>query len=1275
MCSLPEVPENIISRPAGAVSYTPAGTTVIKILSTSPDNLQTASTVNVSCMTADDVIQDLQTPTTVITDQEPSILEDVIDFQNLTEQWKDHYVDLFVFKGKVGRCHSKTLIDSGAAANIICGAFVEKNKLRTRTITNGPTFRLPDSTLFKCEKILEIAQISIGPYQDTISPVFVMPGKCPFDLILGKPWLNDINPDVDFPTNTLTFAHEGVTITICADYHNPNAARELGLISAIELAREAEDGAIIHMLMLTPLPDFPAETTPAQRHQEFEKLVEKIIQDNIDIMPDDLPAELPPERFVDHKIDLEPGSQPVAQAMYRLSFEELAELKKQLMGLLEKGYIQPSKSPFGSPILFVKKKGGSLRMCIDYRALNRMTIKNRCPLPRIDDLLERLVGAKYFTVLDLRSGYNQVRIHPDDIEKTAFRTRYGHFEFKVLPFGLCNAPATFQTLMNNVFQDLIDESVLVYLDDIMIYSKTAEEHEKHIQQVLQRLRDNKLYLNRQKCKFFQTEVDWLGHIVSGQGISVDQSKITAVKEWPVPKAPKLLMSFLGYAGYYRRFIEKYSHIAAPLTDLLRKSAEYRWAPAQQLAFDALKKALTEAPVLILPSPDYPFLLYTDSSDFAIGGVLMQDQDQGQGPRPVGYYSRKLNNAERKYTVHDREALAQIYGLKTWRHLIMGAPRSTVYTDNTPLKYLQTQPRLNPRQARWMLVLQEFDIHVDYVAGKANVVADALSRRPDYMDLAGIVTACQSSDWLEEIVTAYETDPEARGIIQAIHKKDARDYCFVNQYIVRQSKGYTQLYIPDFGSLRQDLLHEHHDSILAGHFGVDKTVKLMLRHYYWPSLMRDVKHYVKTCPSCALGKSNTLKSAGLLQPLPIPTSRFEVITMDFVTALPETPSGHDAIMVMVDKLTKRMFLAPTTSSVTAVEAAELFYNHVIRHQGVPKAIISDRGTQFTSAFFRSVCSQLSIKQKLSTAYHPQTDGQSEKAVRTVTDALRCLVLEYPDWTKILPAVEFAYNNSVNPSTDFSPFYLCYGENPPMPATLNLKHLIKTNPNQAAVDFAEITQGAIEHAKKRLLEAQERQKHYADQHRRDLSFAKGDQVYLSTEKLPLVGARKLLPKWFGPCLVEEKIGETAYRLQLPSKWKQHRVFHVSRLKPYEVSKRFPGPGHQRPPPDLEYGADVYDVENILDRRVTMGRWPKVEYLIKWAGYPDHEATWESRQQLADAGPEVQQLINQADTEHAVTSGDQGPEVQRAPIGRVPKATATSQLAAAQPKAPMRRSPRLR
>ena len=1152
--------------------------------------------------------------------------DSVVDCTHLATVMGTNRGNLIIYPGQVGRCHAQFLVDGGATPCLISRAFVMKHRLKVRTIDNGPTFKLPDQTLHQCHEILDVAAVRIGPYQECLSPLYVFPGNLSFDVILGKNWLDYKNPDVNWPKNELTFWHNNEVVVLTPALFDSTTQQEC-IISAVEASRAIEDGAMMYICALKPA---PADANLKQTLQHYVKAIDELKKEFADVMPAELPPELPPKRFVDHRIEQIPGVSPVAQAMYRLSYEELAELKKQLTDLLEKGFIQPSKSPYGAPILFVKKKGGALRMCVDYRALNRVTIKNRAPLPRIDDLLERLNGAKYFTCLDLRSGYNQVRIHEEDVPKTAFRTRYGHYEFKVLPFGLCNAPATFQTLMNHVFRDVLDEYVLVYLDDIMIYSKTPEEHLQHIREVLERLRDHKLYLNGDKCKYFQTEVDWLGHIVSDKGAAVDHSKTAALRDWPAPKNVKELQSFLGFTGWYRRFIDKYSHAALPLTDLTKKNGHFFWGPEHQAACDLLKKKLSDAPVLALPRPDFSFLLYTDASDFAIGGVLMQNQ--GDGPRPVAYFSRKLNDAERKYIVPDKEALALVYGLQQWRHLLQGAPRSTAYTDSSPLRYLQTQPKLNARQARWMLVLQEYDLHVDFVAGKANVVADALSRRPDHMINA--VAEVQSQPvrgWFQRIVDGYEQCQVTTEIIEQIKNGTAQHYTLRGPYVVRTKSGHSQLLVPDVGTLRQDLLREHHDVPLAGHFSAAKTTDLLLRHYYWPSVHKDVKQYIKSCTACAVSKGNTQKPAGLLQPLPIPSRRFEVITMDFVTALPETPSGHDAIFIMVDKLTKRLYLAPCTSSVTAVDAAELLFQNVIRYQGVPSTVLSDRGSQFTSAFFRSVCAQLNIQQNLTTAYHPQTDGQSERAVRTVTDALRCFALDYPDWTKVLPAIEFAYNNSVNPSTGFSPFFLCYGENPPSPPAMDLRRLELTNPCQAAVDFAAATQGAIELAQQRLLQAQERQKKYADEHRRPLEFKVGDEVYLSTENLPLAAPRKLAPKWFGPCKILARVGSTAYRLELPPKWKQHPVFHVSRLKPVEFSEKFPRRNAvlSPPSPDLEEGDNIYEVEAVVGRRQSKrGRGYMVEYLIHWAGYPEHERTWERKTTLQTAGTGVQQMLREAD-----------------------------------------------
>lgn len=495
----------------------------------------------------------------------------------------------------------------------------------------------------------------------------------------------------------------------------------------------------------------------------------------------------------------------------------------------------------------------------------------------------------------------------------------------------------------------------------------------------------------------------------------------------------------------------------------------------------------------------------------------------------------------------------------------------------------------------------------------------------------VVAARQTPNWLSRVIAAYDSCPETTTIINAIHKGTAQHYTFRHGYIVRSvSDDAVQLYIPSSGSLRQDLLREHHDSLLAGHFGADKTLQYISRHYYWPTIQRDVRHYVKTCPSCSANKSSNQRPSGLLQPIPTPTRKFELITIDFVTHLPEC-SGFTAIMVMVDKLTKRILLHPCTDSVTATEAANYFFQTLVRHQGLPDAIISDRGPQFTSIFWRSLHHLCDTKLRHTTAYHPQSDGQSEKAVRTVIDALRCLCLDFPNWADNLTGIEFAYNNSVNPTTRETPFKMLYGEHPRAPPTLDLARL-RSAANPAAVDFAVNHRSIIDQALLRISQAQERQARYANARRRDVSFAVGDKVWLSTVNLPLKGPRKLAPKWYGPCTIVQKIGSVAYSLSLPSAWRIHPVFHVSLLKPYEASTQFPR-SMFRPPPDLEYGDDIYEVEAVLDRRTSYPgndrrRTPVLEYLIKWAGYPAHESTWEPASNLEDAGTGVQSLLRAMD-----------------------------------------------
>jgi hypothetical protein len=479
-----------------------------------------------------------------------------------------------------------------------------------------------------------------------------------------------------------------------------------------------------------------------------------------------LPAGLPPKRAVDHRIELQPGSIPPSRSSYRMSGSELEALREELTDLREKGFIRPSKSPYGAPVLFVKKKNGKLRMCVDYRALNQQTIKNTGQMPRYDELLDRLRGSKRFTKLDLRSGYHQVRVHPDDIEKTAFNTRYGHFEFQVLPFGLTNAPATFQSMMNAIFADYVDVFVIVYLDDILIFSRNIEEHRDHVRQVLQRLREHKLYANMEKCEFGRKSIQFLGHIVSEDGISMEKSKLDDIEKWPTPKSVEDIRSFLGLTGYYRKFIHNFSQIAAPLSNLTRKLVLFKWTETEQKAFNDLKTAMMNGPVLNIPDENAPFTVTTDASSYAIEAALTQDL--GDGPRPVAFLSHRMSPAEMNWPTHEQELLAVIRALDEWRHYLYGR-RFTIISDHQSLTYLQTQPKLSKRQIRWTERLAEFDYEMVYRPGKLNLVADALSRRSDYRE--SMLTSMTSTDLKvgddlrEEIRRAYADDEECAAALK------------------------------------------------------------------------------------------------------------------------------------------------------------------------------------------------------------------------------------------------------------------------------------------------------------------------------------------------------------------------------------------------------------------------------------------------------------------------------------------------------------------------------
>jgi hypothetical protein len=385
-----------------------------------------------------------------------------------------------------------------------------------------------------------------------------------------------------------------------------------------------------------------------------------IVYEYPDVFPDDLPR-MPPDRDIEFIIELKPGTAPISKKSYRMPPNELAELKIQLQDLLDKGFIRPSASPWGCAALLMKKKDNSLRLCVDYRPLNAVTIKNKYPLPRIDILFDQLAGAKVFSKIDLRSGYHQIKIRPSDVPKIAFSTRYGLYEYLVMSFGLTNAPAYFMYLMNSVFMQELDKFVVVFIDDILIYSKTPEDHVKHLHVILQRLRDHHLYANFSKCEFWLDTVKFLGHTISGDGISVDPSKVQEVMDWKPPTSVHQIRSFLGLAGYYRRFIPDFSRIFKPMTELLKKGVKFSWNQKCDDAFHTLRDHLTTAPVLAQPDVSKPFDIYCDASGTGLGCVLMQDH------RVIAYASWALRVHEQNYPTHDLELAAVIHALKIWRH--------------------------------------------------------------------------------------------------------------------------------------------------------------------------------------------------------------------------------------------------------------------------------------------------------------------------------------------------------------------------------------------------------------------------------------------------------------------------------------------------------------------------------------------------------------------------------------------------------------------------------
>ncbi|KAH7621093.1 putative Transposon Tf2-9 polyprotein [Nannochloris sp. 'desiccata'] len=906
-----------------------------------------------------------------------------------------------------------------------------------------------------------------------------------------------------------------------------------------------------------------------------------------------------------------PSQRPLLRR--KLSVAEEDELKKRLKELSDLGLIRPSKSPWAAPVLFVPKKDGTLRFCVDYRGLNKVTIRDEHALPIPEDQIRRLHGAKVFSKIDLHSGYYQIAVAGEDVTKTAFTTTFGLYEFLVMPFGLSNAPATFSRLMMEIFKDYLYDFVLVYLDDILIFSKDEEEHEKHVRLVLDRLKEHNLIAKLSKCSFFQAEVEYLGFVVSGNGVKMAEDKVRAVLEWPTPSNATEVRGFLGLTGYYRHFIKHYAHIAAPLNELTKKSLRFLWTPLHTHAFEELKKSVTSSPVLQVYDASKQCVVCTDASNVAVGAVLLQVGESTEALRPVAFFSRKLRGAELNYDARTKEFLAIKLTAYKWKHYLNNGTTPLFYTDHQSLQYLNSQTELSPKFMRWFGSITGWlggPPDIRYKPGKQNVVADALSRRPDHC-ICALSLVVPADDLIQQIRDGLKLDEFALQEAEKI-KAGTSDYFWDNELLYRFINGRLQLYVPKIGNLREMLISEMHDLPLVGHQGTNRTLRRLIEQFGWPGIAKDVEEYVGGCQSCLQSKPRTGFPAGLLQPLERPGEPWESISMDFIVKLPKTKEGYDAVMVVVDRFSKYVEFVPTFTTASAEDIATLFYKNILCRHGCPSSIVSDRDSKFISSFWQSLWSSVGTRLKLSTSYHPQTDGQTERINRVLEEMLRSFcVLDPASWVNFLPQAAFAYNTAVNASLKSRPFSVVYGRTPKLPASYVAED---SRAVPVSVErFRERHEHIISKVSELLNAAQARQAFYSNKKRVDVSFDVGDEVLLNSRNLSLDGSNppKLKPLFVGPFKILKKVGPVAYTLDMPSTFKGHTTFHVSVLKRCpNTSSQFPLRAAFSEPPPLYYqrGDAFYEVEQIVAHR---GPKDAREFRIKWKGYQTR--TWEPEENL--------------------------------------------------------------
>ena len=918
-------------------------------------------------------------------------------------------------------------------------------------------------------------------------------------------------------------------------------------------------------------------------------------------------ADLGRTGIIKHKINTGSAA-PIRQHPRRLPTWQQTEADKQVGEMLEKGINEPSASPWSSPVVLVRKKDGTMRFCIDYRKLNDVTTKDAYPIPRIDDTIQSLAGAKWFSTLDLASGYWQVELDEEAKEKSAFSTRAGLYQWRVMPFGLCNAPSTFERLMESIFAGLQHEIMLLYLDDLIVFAPTIQEELKRLGRVFEQLRSAGLKLKPAKCNLFQKSVVYLGHVVSDQGVATDPEKIRAVREWPTPRTVKEVRSFLGLASYYRRYIKSFADTARPLHRLTEKKRHFTWDASCETAFNELKSKLTSSPILAYPTTDGDFILDTDASDSGIGAVLSQVQDGVE--RVIGYASRALSKPERNYCVTRRELLAVVHFVKYFRQYLYGQ-KFTVRSDHGALRWLLNFKDPEGQIARWIQVLGEYDFRIIHRAGRSHGNADGMSRLPcrqcgrvtnqeepgephpeDTKNVAGEIRVIMAQPtWRgEKMETLQQQDPTIGPVLDALRsgrskpkwqeisalspatkvylgeweRLHLRDGTLYRRWESKDGKQVIwQTILPE--CCRQHAMDELHNAKTAGHLGYKKTLGKMRDRFYWYGMTMDVKDWCRKCECCATRKPPAKRRQAPLQQYRV-GAPMERIALDVLGPFPESNRGNRVILVVGDYFTKwvEAYAMPNQEASTC---AEKLVAEFISRFGVPRQLHSDQGRNFESTLFAEMCQTLGIEKTRTTPFHPKSDGMVERFNKTLTDMLAKMINpaeRQKDWDEYIPFALMAYRSSVHESTGETPNMMMLGREVVLPVDLTTEP--QSTDLEEASSYAGQLRGILRetHAQAReiLRESGDRQKRNYDRHQFGTPYSEGQFVWYFNATRTKGLSPKLQKKWKGPYLITKKLSDVTYRIQESSRGKP-KIVHSDKLKPYTGEEREPWlePGHHR------------------------------------------------------------------------------------------------------------------